>query len=238
MWLFFVRHGMPDYAKDCLTEYGKKQAVAIAERFAIFGLDKIYASTLGRATETAQITAKRLNLDVEGVDFAREDLAWDEFSLIMEDGNLGWCFWDKKTLKEFNSKEVKKLGDKWYDSPLFADTKYKSGTLRVKKAVVEFMENLGYRFDEKTGAYNAVKHVHDRVALFAHGGFSMIFTSCLLNIPYPLFCTRFQHIGTSAATAFHIEDEGEGLLPRILQYGNDSHLYKENLLDGFDMRTF
>ena len=215
MWLFFVRHGYPDYQKDCLTEYGKKQALALAERFSLLGLNKIYASTLGRATETAEITAKRLNLTVEGVDFAREDLAGEEFG-VMRDGKWTWCFWDEKTLKDFNSEEVKKLGDKWYDSPLFANTKYKSGTLRVKKAVIEFMENLGYRFDEKTGAYNAVKHVYDRVALFAHGGFSMIFTSCLLNIPYPLFCTRFQTLGTSAVNVFHIDDTGEGLFPRVL----------------------
>ena len=154
MFLFFVRHGYPDYAHDSLTEYGKK------------------------------------------------------------------------------------LGDKWYDSPLFADTKFKSGTLRVKKAVTEFMENLGYRYDEKSGTYTAVKHVYDSVALFAHGGFSMIFTSCLLNIPYPVIATRFQPIATSAVTILKISDEGENLVPQICQYGNDSHLYKNDILEGMDLRAF
>lgn len=238
MWLFFVRHGCPDYANDCLTEYGKKQAEVLAERFALKGLDKIFASTMGRATETAEYTARKLGLKIEGVDYAREDLACRDFSVRREDGDWTWCFWDKKTIDDFNSEEVKKLGDEWFESPRFANTNYKSGTLRVKKAVMGFMEELGYRFDEKAGTYTAVKHVYDRVALFAHGGFSMIFTSCLLNIPYPLFCTRFQHIGTSTVTAFQIDDQGKGLMPRIFQYGNDSHLYKEDLLDGFDIRTF
>ena len=32
MRMVFVRHGEPDYEKDCLTEIGKKQAEAAAER--------------------------------------------------------------------------------------------------------------------------------------------------------------------------------------------------------------
>ena len=233
-----MRHGHPDYANDCLTEDGRKQARALAERFAILGLDKIYSSTMGRAKETANYTAEKLGLKVEGLDFAREDYAGEEFGTTREDGAWGWCFWDKKTLSAFKSEEVKKLGEKWYDSPLFKDTKFKSGTLRVKKAAAEFMETLGYKRNEKTGYYKAEKHVCDRVALFAHGGFSMIFTSCLLNIPYPVFCTRFQHIGVSAVTSFRIDDSGDDILPVMFQYGNDSHLYKENLFDRFDMRTF
>ena len=238
MWLFFVRHGSPDYANDCLTEKGRKQAQALAERFALLGLDKIYASTMGRAMETAEYTAKKLGLKVEGLEFARESLAGEEFGITQEDGSWGWCFWDKRTISAFKSEEIKKLGDKWYDSPLFADTKFKSGTLRVEKAVAEFMKGLGYKRNEKTGYYKAEKHVYDRVALFAHGGFSMIFTSCILNIPYPEFCTRFQHIGTSAVTVLRIDDSGDEIVPVIYQYGNDSHLYKENLLDGFDLRPF
>ena len=238
MWLFYVRHGAPDYANDCLTEYGRKQAQALAERFAVLGLDKIYASTQGRTMETAGFTAKKLGLKTEGLEFAREDRTSKEFCAQKEDGGWMWCFWEKRTLAKFMSEEVKKLGDKWYDSPLFTDTKFKSGTLRVQKAVAEFMRGLGYRYDENSGTYTAEKHVYDRVALFAHGGFSMIFTSCFLGIPYPEFCTRFQHIGASTVTSFYIEDEGDNLIPRLFQYGNDSHLYKENLLDGFDIRTF
>lgn len=236
MFLFFVRHGYPDYSRDCLTEYGKKQAQAVAERFSQKGLDKIYASTMGRATETAEFTAKKLGLKITGVDFAREDLTGKEFGVTTENGEPVWCFWDKRYLKRFNSEEVRKLDNKWYDDPFFADGNFKSGTLRVKKAVKEFMEELGYRYDENNRAYTAIQHKYDRVALFAHGGFSMIFTSCLLGIPYPVIATRFQHVGTSGITVFEIRDEGEDIIPRIWQYGNDGHLYKNEILDGFDLR--
>lgn len=238
MWFFFVRHGQPDYKEDCLTEEGKKQAQALAERFAQKGLDKIYASTMGRAMETAGYTAKKLGLNITGVDFARENFTTGEFAISLEDGKKKWCFDIKEYLSKFKSEEIKKLKDKWYDSPLFENTNFKSGILRVQKAVAEFMRELGYVKNEKTGYYKAEKHLYDRVALFAHGGFSMTFTSCLLNIPYPEFCTRFFYIGLSAVTAFWIDDEGDEIVPRIYQYGSDSHLYKENLFDGFDCRTF
>lgn len=130
------------------------------------------------------------------------------------------------------------LGEKWYDNRFFEGTNYKNGITRVRKATIEFMKKLGYSFNEETGFYKADKHVYNRVALFAHGGFSMAFISCLLNIPYPEFCIRFQLIGTSAVTVFRIEDKGENIIPQIYQYGNDSHLYKENLLEHFDIRTF
>ena len=239
MWLFLVRHGSPDYDKDCLTEEGKKQAAALAKRFARKGLDKIYASTMGRATETAKYTSDKLGLPIEGLDFAREDVTGREFYCGKnQEGKRCWCFWDKSILAQFKSEEVKKLGDKWYDSALFEDKMFKSGTLRVQKAVTEFMAELGYRRNEKNGFYKAEKHVYDRVALFAHGGFSMIFISCLLNMPYPEFCLRFQHVEVSTVTSFWLDDSGEDIVPIMYQYGNDSHLYKEDLLEGLEFITF
>ena len=237
MFLFFVRHGEPDYSNDCLTEAGRQQAKAVADRFALSGLEKIYSSTLGRALETAGYTAEKLGLNIERLDFAREDLAGAEFG-ITRNGVWNWCFWDRETVDLFKSYKVKTLGDQWYDSPLFAGTNYKNGIIRVQNATVEFMKQLGYSYNEKTGYYKAEKHIYDRVALFAHGGFSMAFLSCLLNIPYPEFCVRFQIIGVSAVTVLKIDDEGDTIIPQIYQYGNDSHLYKDNLLEDFDLRVF
>ena len=192
---------------------------------------------MGRAIETAGYTADALKLAVEGVDFAREDLIGEEFGIV-RNGKWTWCFWDNETIEAFKTEEVKTLGEKWYDNRVFEGTDYKNGITRVRKATIEFMKKLGYSFNEKTGYYKAEKHVYNRVALFSHGGFSMAFTSCLLNIPYPEFCIRFQHIGASAVTVFKIADEGDDIIPQIYQYGNDSHLYKENLLEHFDIRTF
>ena len=53
MRIVFVRHGEPDYARDCLTENGREQAMAAAKRLRGEGIEAIYSSPLGRAAETA-----------------------------------------------------------------------------------------------------------------------------------------------------------------------------------------
>ena len=237
MFLFYVRHGQPDYGRDGITEDGKKQAKAVAERLSLLGIDKIYSSTLGRAMETAQYTADKSGLPIVGVDFAREDLAWKEFSTENEKGRV-WVHDDPSMVKKFLSPEVSALGDEWYKSPLFKDTNFESGVKRVRKAVSGFLGELGYERDEETGLIIAKRHLYDRVALFAHAGFSVSFMSDLLHIPYPVFCTRFFGCGVSSVTAFKFPDEGDGFIPKTYTFGNDSHLYKENLLDTYDLRAF
>ena len=59
MRIIFVRHGEPDYVHDCLTEKGKIQAAAAAERLRDEGIAEIYSSPLGRARETADYNHAR-----------------------------------------------------------------------------------------------------------------------------------------------------------------------------------
>ena len=54
MRIVLIRHGEPDYEKDCLTETGHKQAKIAAQRLLKEGIEEIYASPLGRARQTAQ----------------------------------------------------------------------------------------------------------------------------------------------------------------------------------------
>ena len=75
MRIYFIRHGHPNYELDCLTDIGRLQAEACAERLADAGIQKIFSSSQGRAKETAAHTARKLGLTVEPMDFIRE-LAW------------------------------------------------------------------------------------------------------------------------------------------------------------------
>lgn len=54
MLLYIIRHGDPIYAPDSLTPKGHLQAAALAKRLAVHGLDKIFASPLVRAQQTAK----------------------------------------------------------------------------------------------------------------------------------------------------------------------------------------
>ena len=75
MRIIFVRHGEPDYANDCLTPEGHKQAAAAAERLSVEGVREIYAAPSGRAQQTAACTARRLGLEVATLSFMGE-ISW------------------------------------------------------------------------------------------------------------------------------------------------------------------
>ena len=85
MRIIFVRHGEPDYANDCLTETGKKQAEAAAKRLVREGISEIYSSPMGRAYQTAECTAKLLNLPITVLDYMHE-ISWGGAGVPMEGG--------------------------------------------------------------------------------------------------------------------------------------------------------
>lgn len=239
MFLYYVRHGDPIYDPDSLTELGHKQAQALSNRFVLYGLDEIYASTSTRAQMTAEPTAKRLNLPIILCDWANEGLAWLDFAIQKEDGNKTWAFATQKYMDLFNSDAVIALGDRWYEYPDFANENFANGVKRVDDAVDEFMLSLGYKHDrahrryQRVGESKRADGKEKRVALFAHQGFGLAFLSSLLDITYPFFCTHFDisHTGTSV---IEFDDEKDFVYPKLLQHSNDSHLYKEGLLTGYN----
>ena len=60
MRLIFIRHGEPDYATDTLTENGRIEAAALAERTVKWDVDRFFCSPLGRARLTAEPTLRAL----------------------------------------------------------------------------------------------------------------------------------------------------------------------------------
>lgn len=64
MLLYIIRHGDPIYAPDSLTPKGHLQAAALAKRLAVHGLDKIFASPLVRAQQTAKPTLRAAGLGI------------------------------------------------------------------------------------------------------------------------------------------------------------------------------
>ena len=228
MYFFFIRHGDPIYNPDSLTEKGKEQAAALSKRFEKFGLDRIYSSTSERAIMTAEPTAKLLGKEIHLLDYTHENHAGEDFFVDIC-GKRNWAFLSAEYMSKFNTDEVILLGRKWYTHPDFKDTNFENGVKRVHSGNVKLMEELGYGYDEGTHTYYVKEHKYDRVALFAHGGFGMAFVSDFLDIPYPVFCVRFDHLSCTDVCVFKIPDEGKNIVPMMLQYGNDSHLYKENL---------
>lgn len=228
MIFFYVRHGDPIYNPDSLTPLGERQAEAVAKRLARYGLDRIYASTSNRARQTAKPTCEILKKDMELLDFCNEDHAWKQFTVKREDGTSTWCFHDPKTRRLFCDPELISLGDRWYEHPDLGSNSFKEGLERIAAESDKLFSSLGYEHIRGTGTYKVKNHNNQRVALFAHQGFGLAFLSCLLDIPYPVFCTHFDFCHTGM-TAIEFGNEDGISIPKVLTLSSDSHIYGDGL---------
>ncbi|MBQ7124885.1 MAG: histidine phosphatase family protein [Clostridia bacterium] len=221
MLLFYVRHGDPIYSPDSLTEQGFLQAEALVERMKVCKPEKIYASSSERAILTAKPTADYFGYDIEILDWCNEGKVGVEFTYPISETQGRWFFQDAETVSLFNTDEIYNLGEEWWRHPKFEKTRAGAGVERIRRETDAFMKSLGYTRKGKGFMAEDVKL--DRVALFAHQGFGKAFLSSLLDIPYPLFCTRFD-MGHSGITVVELGKEGF-TVPKILQLSNDSHIF-------------
>jgi len=225
MLFFYIRHGDPIYDPDSLTPLGKRQAEAVAKRLALYGVDRIYSSTSNRAILTAKPLCELVKKDMELLDFANEDYAWNELT-IEKNGRRTWLFFDFETKMLMAENSVRALGNNWYEHPLF--TKYKQGFDRIYNETFDFFKALGYEHIRNTGMYKAIKSNNERVALFAHQGFGIAFLSVVLDIPYPIVANHFDMCHTGI-TAIQFEEKNGYAIPKLLTLSSDAHLYREGL---------
>ena len=231
MIFYYVRHGEPIYDPDSLTEYGHRQARALAKRLALYGLDEIYASDSNRAIQTAQPTCELLKKEAVLLPWANERLAWNEF-VVERDGKRTWLFQDRESVEKMSSRRMISMWDSFADDEYFDSTNVRSGLARINAEVDAFFLSLGFRHDREARRYELVKPNNKRVALFAHQGFGFVFLSSLLDIPYTVLSTSLD-MGHSGVTVIYFDESDEHVYPRVLQLSNDSHLYKEEILKGY-----
>ena len=229
MLLFLIRHGDPIYDPDSLTPLGEQQAEAVAKRLAAYGLDEIYVSTSNRAIMTARPTCELLGMEATRVEFANEGRTWEGLSIDRGDGSRRtWLFYDRRSVELFTTPEMRALGDRWYDHPEMKPFGFEKGLTRLYDETDEFLAGLGYEHIRYTGRYNPVAPSEKRVALFAHQGFGIGFLSCMLDIPYPAFCTHFD-ICHSGMTVINFRTWDGFAVPKVLTLSSDAHLYREGL---------
>ena len=229
MRLYYVRHGDPIYSPDSLTPLGKRQAEALSRRMCLHGLDRIYASTSVRAQMTAQPTAEILKKPVTLLDWAHEDRAWAQLAYDYEPGKRTWACISDKFRIIFQNPEVRALGRKWYEHPLFDEyPSFGEGIQRIQKEADAFLASLGYVHDLDSNVYISEGGNRENVGFFAHEGFGLAFLSCVLDIPYPMFSTHFALAHSRVCVIEFPERAGE-VVPNMLQFGGDSHLFADHL---------
>lgn len=226
MRIYFIRHGHPNYALDCLTETGRLQAQACAERLKDSGIQKIYASSQGRARETAEYTAKKLGLSVEPVDFIRE-LAWGSKTEkpIFKDGHP-WFVVDDMVL---NGENI--LDRDWEQSDRFSSSVVGERVKTVTDGVDEWLKTLGY---SREGDYYRVvgRDTNQTIAMFSHAGSSSAALAHMLSAAFPWVFQVIRLDFTSITIIDLGDDYGTLTFPRLTLLNDARHI------EGIDSSLF
>lgn len=228
MLFFYVRHGDPIYNPDSLTPLGERQAEAAGKRLAVFGMDKIFASSSTRAQQTAQPLCELLKKNLSVLDWCNEHYTWMELGFEPEGKGRRWPFQDGPMRRLFTDPALLALREQWYTHPALETHHFEKGIQRIRENADAFFETLGYKHIPGTGAYEVLQDNPERVALFAHQGFGLAFLSCLLDISYPQFCLHFD-IQHSGVTVIEFKNENGIAIPRVLTLANDGHLYRDGV---------
>lgn len=229
MRLYYVRHGDPIYDPDSLTPLGKRQAESLSRRMTLHGLDRIYASSSIRAQQTAQPSAEVLKKDVVLLDWAHESRAWEQLAFEVEPGRYTWIWHSEEFRKAFQDPEVRALGRRWYEHPAFAaHPAFGEGMRRIQSEADKFLASHGYVHDLEKNVYISKGGNRENIGFFAHEGFGLAFLSCVLDIPYPIFSSHFS-LYVSRMSVIEFPVEAGPVVPQMLQFGGDAHLFKDGL---------
>ena len=186
MKLIFVRHGHPDYEKDCLTDLGHLHAEAAAERLKDEPISRVYASSCGRAYETALHICEKKGLPLSAkLDFMRE-LDWKPL-----DGTPDWEIYSPwKLAKEMVRDGLSMLSPEWVNHKDFSQSFVIKEVEKVAKHLDEFLASFGY---VREGNYYRInKDLDETIVLVSHGGSSCAALSHLFNLTFPFACQAFR----------------------------------------------
>ena len=228
MKIILIRHGDPNYEKDCLTELGHKQVKVAAQRLLKEGIDEVYCSPLGRARQTAQAFLDASGIDhMTILDFMQEIRFGVEGALY----DNRWNPWLGAAALVNEGKDLQ--SPDWREYPAFKDN---LATFDADKIAVEsdkWLATLGY---VREGAYYRCAGVegdagsdggeHEKtIAIFCHGGSSSAFMARVLNQTFAYMCgvlLRFPH--TTINVLKFPEKPGELVLPIIELLNDARHL--------------
>ncbi len=225
MRLLLVRHGDPDYEKDCLTELGIKQAEIVAKRLMEEGIEEIYSSPLGRARQTAEPFARLSGIkDVHILDFMRE-IRYGKEDALYESGNP----WTVST--ELMHKGVNLQNPNWREFPEFVDNTATVDIDNVRRGTDEWLASLGYM---REGLYYRCKNEDNRkrtIVLFSHGGSSTAFLSRVLNITFPHLCTFLGYLQHTSITVLRFDRHPGSLSMPILEVAAEARHLRDVVIE-------
>lgn len=178
MEVLLIRHGDPDYANDCLTAIGKKEAQYLADALERLTIDDIYVSPLGRAQETCGFTVDRKGISPVVLDWLME-------RSIERDGI---CLWEAPG--ETFLRAVK---------PSSQNSGFDFG--KTMPEGCEQFERVERGFDALLATHGYIRHGNlyrvekgsdKRIALFCHKGVILTLLASILHWPLPMIFVSLQ----------------------------------------------
>ena len=227
MKIIYVRHGHPDYKTDTLTDLGRLQAAAAAERLKAYGISEIYSSPRGRALETAQYTADALGLSVRVIDPFRE-IIWGDPNTAP--GIRKITPWEHVHKAVAEGRPIS--ASDWREKEPWQHDKVIEGVRVAIEGFEAFLEEQGYR--REGDLYRLVGENTDKaVAIFGHGGHSTVIFSHLMGIPFPFACQLFDLDFTNISVLRFDDAPAAFTHPRFEMFGNAEHIRGIEAKKGF-----
>ncbi len=220
MRIIFVRHGEPDYALDCLTPLGQRQAEAAAVRLRSEGVEAIFSSPYGRAMETARAASEELGIrPIQVLDFMHE-LHWGSVDgePLFADGHP-WDIVDELVRQGWDLTRTD-----WAEHPWFRNNHVTRGAALVARETDRWLQTLGC---ERAGTGYRCTRADDAqhtVALFCHGGSSSAALARIFSLPFPYLCGTLHQPFTSLTIVRFSRRPGEVSLPVMELTGDDRHI--------------
>lgn len=214
MRIIFVRHGHPDYNKDCLTELGHKQAAACAERLKEERIDSFYASSCGRAYETALHIAEGRGMEVEKLDFMRE-IGWGPAGSTK--GETGYDPWTLSARMVARGQSL--MSPTWPLEDPFNTSFTSDRALYVGEEFDKWLS--GFDIIREGSLYRIGKPQYDTILLASHGGSSSAVMSRIFNLPMPFVSSAILP-GFTAVTIISFRGEPGSLISPQIEIMNDA----------------
>ncbi len=224
MRIILVRHGDPNYEKDCLTELGHKQAKVAAQRLLKEGIDEVYSSPHGRAKQTAGYFLEASGIkDCQILDFIREIRFGTEEELY----NNKWNPWLGVQALIREGKDLQSAD--WREYPVFKDNLATVDADKIGDETDKWLAGLGY---VREGLYyrntsSAGGGKEKTIAIFCHGGACAAFLARVLNQQFPYLCGALLHFPHTTITVLKFDDTPGVLTLPIIELMNDSRHLRE-----------
>ena len=217
MKIIFVRHGHPDYRKDCLTEIGHLHGNAVAERLRYEKIDRICSSSCGRARETAEHIAVYHDLPVETFDFIRE-ISWGSIdgTDLFKNGHPWFTIDDMIA----NGESIR---DPEFDkSERFSNNKVIFDIKRIGDEFDKWLLDLGYK---REGTYYRALRKNDmNVVMVSHGGASSAAIARLFSLPFPFVSATIRADYTAVTIVSMEAEEGQLVQPSFDLVNDSKHI--------------